>query len=125
MQAKWPEGKYIVYFQANTNTYAPLEKLKELFSAAAALDPDRRDQHRHRCDALASDTLAYLSELNKRIPVWLKSASKAVTRRRCAVSTLVTTACRLLLSAVDRIRACGIERRSSISSTRLPGKAPK
>jgi radical SAM superfamily enzyme len=24
MQQKWPEGKYIAYFQANTNTYAPL-----------------------------------------------------------------------------------------------------
>ena len=27
---KWPKAKYIGYFQANTNTYAPVEKLKKL-----------------------------------------------------------------------------------------------
>jgi len=36
MESKWHDGKYIVYFQANTNTYAPLEVLKspEFCSAA-------------------------------------------------------------------------------------------
>ena len=29
MKQKWPSGYYIAYFQANTNTYAPLEVLKE------------------------------------------------------------------------------------------------
>ena len=28
---KWPKAKYIGYFQANTNTYAPVEKLKRLY----------------------------------------------------------------------------------------------
>ena len=30
MHKKWPKAKYIGYFQAHTNTYAPVEKLKEL-----------------------------------------------------------------------------------------------
>lgn len=109
MQAKWPEGKYIVYFQANTNTYAPLEKLKELFSAAAALDPDVvAISIATRCDALASDTLAYLSELNKRIPVWLEIGLQSCheeTMRRLNLGYDRAA----FLSAVDRIRACGIE----------------
>ena len=29
MQKKWKNGKIIGYFQANSNTYAPVEKLKE------------------------------------------------------------------------------------------------
>ena len=31
MQRKWPNAKFIAYFQANTNTYAPIERLKESF----------------------------------------------------------------------------------------------
>ena len=31
MHNKWKDGKYIAYFQANTNTHAPLSRLKELF----------------------------------------------------------------------------------------------
>ena len=30
MLKKWPEAKYIAYFQANSNTYAPVEELKEI-----------------------------------------------------------------------------------------------
>lgn len=33
METKW-KGKYIAYFQANTNTYAPLSKLKSLYESA-------------------------------------------------------------------------------------------
>ena len=39
MSKKWKDGKYIAYFQAFTNTYAPLEYLKELFIKASNL-PD-------------------------------------------------------------------------------------
>ena len=31
MHKKWPEAKYIAYFQARTNTYAPVSVLKELY----------------------------------------------------------------------------------------------
>ncbi len=35
---KWPQAKYIAYFQANTNTYAPVSRLKELYDEALGLD---------------------------------------------------------------------------------------
>ena len=31
MEKKWNKGKYIAYFQANTNTYAPVSVLKKKF----------------------------------------------------------------------------------------------
>ena len=31
MLKKWPDAKYIGYFQANSNTYASVDKLKELY----------------------------------------------------------------------------------------------
>src|SRR6056297_1840764 len=40
MHKKWKKGKYIAYFQANTNTYDPIDKLKRLFNKALTLDKD-------------------------------------------------------------------------------------
>ena len=36
MHQKWPEGQTIAYFQAFSNTYAPVEVLREKHEAAAA-----------------------------------------------------------------------------------------
>ena len=33
MHKKWPNAKYIGYFQARTNTYAPVDKLKKMYEA--------------------------------------------------------------------------------------------
>ncbi|MDA3932033.1 MAG: TIGR01212 family radical SAM protein [Tenericutes bacterium] len=40
MHQKWKTGKYIAYFQANTNTYGPIKKLETLFNEALSLDED-------------------------------------------------------------------------------------
>lgn len=67
MQQKWPEGKYIAYFQANTNTYAPLPRLKALFETALMLDKDIVGLSiATRPDALSIATLDYLESLSKR-----------------------------------------------------------
>ena len=39
-ERKWPEGKYIAYLQANTNTYAPLDELKEKYEEIIKIDPN-------------------------------------------------------------------------------------
>ena len=36
MHTKWKDGKYMAYFQAYTNTHAPLEVLKEKFEPLLA-----------------------------------------------------------------------------------------
>lgn len=70
---KWPQALYIAYFQANTNTYGSIQKLKNLFETAIKLDPDIvAISIATRCDALSDDVLNYLEELNKRIPVWVE-----------------------------------------------------
>jgi len=40
MKRKWPEGKYVVYFQAFTNTYADPTVLNRLYETAITLHPD-------------------------------------------------------------------------------------
>lgn len=73
MERKWPDGLYIPYFQANTNTYAPLSKLKALYEEALACDPKIVALSiATRCDCLESEVLDYLEELNGRIPIWME-----------------------------------------------------
>lgn len=70
---KWQDALYIVYFQANTNTYKPLNELKEMFEKAIKLDPKIiAISIATRPDCLPDDVLEYLNDLNKRIPVWLE-----------------------------------------------------
>ena len=38
MNKKWKEGKYIAYFQAYTNTYAPVEELRRKYEEAINKD---------------------------------------------------------------------------------------
>jgi len=53
MHQKWDQGKYIAYFQANTNTYDTVNRLKELYDEALALDPNIVGLSiATRCDAL-------------------------------------------------------------------------
>lgn len=63
---KWPNSKYIGYFQANTNTYAPVNKLKELYEEVLTYDKVIGLSIGTRPDAISDDVLAYLSELNTR-----------------------------------------------------------
>ena len=63
---KWPNAKYIAYFQARTNTYAPLLVLKEKYESVLCIDNVIGLDIATRCDAISDDTLDYLEELSKR-----------------------------------------------------------
>ncbi len=63
---KWPNAKYIAYFQARTNTYAPLLVLKEKYESVLSIDNVIGLDIATRCDAISDDTLDYLEELSKR-----------------------------------------------------------
>lgn len=63
---KWSNAKYIAYFQARTNTYAPLEVLKEKYETVLKIDNVIGLDIATRCDAISDDTLDYLEELSKR-----------------------------------------------------------
>lgn len=70
---KWPKAKYIPYFQANTNTYGPLSKIKQLFDEAITLDNDIVSiSIATRPDCINDDVLEYLGQLNKKIPVTIE-----------------------------------------------------
>ena len=66
MLKKWNDAYYIGYFQANTNTYAPVEELKEKYETILALDNVIGLSIATRSDAISDEVLDYLEELNKR-----------------------------------------------------------
>ena len=63
---KWPHSKYIAYFQAHTNTYAPLNILKEKYESVLNIKDVIGIAIATRCDAISEETLNYLTELNKK-----------------------------------------------------------
>ena len=63
---KWPKAKYIAYFQANTNTYAPINKLKELYEKVLKEPNVVGISIATRPDPIDEKCLDYLEELNKR-----------------------------------------------------------
>ena len=66
IEKKWPNSRSIAYFQARTNTYAPLEVLKYKYEEVLKIDNVIGLFIATRCDAITEDTLDYLEELNKR-----------------------------------------------------------
>ena len=65
MLHKWPDSKYIVYFQANTNTYAPVHILKEKYESVLFLDNVIGINIATRPDSITEECLDYLENLNK------------------------------------------------------------
>lgn len=63
---KWPNAKYIGYFQARTNTYAPVDKLKELYESILNKNNVIGLNIATRPDSITEECLEYLSKLNKK-----------------------------------------------------------
>lgn len=72
MRNKWPSGKGMAYFQAYTNTYAPLERLKELFEPFIQREDVIALCVATRADCLNDENIAYLHSLTKIKDVWVE-----------------------------------------------------
>lgn len=66
MENKWPNSKYIGYFQADTNTYAPLNILKENYELILNQPNVIGLNIATRCDAISKECYDYLEELNQK-----------------------------------------------------------
>ena len=64
MLKKWPKAKYIGYFQAHTNTYAPIAKLKELHNKVLNQKDVIGLNISTRPDSITEECLEYLDSLN-------------------------------------------------------------
>ena len=63
---KYPDMKYLAYFQAYSNTYAPLDVLKRRYEEALAVEDVVGLVIGTRPDCISTELLDYLEELNRR-----------------------------------------------------------
>ncbi len=66
MLRKWPDSYYIAYLQANTNTYASVDKLKEIYEPLLKEDNVVGLSIATRPDCISDELLDYLEDINKR-----------------------------------------------------------
>lgn len=72
LEKKIKNGKYIAYFQAFTNTYAPVEKLRAIYTESIIHPDIVALSIGTRPDCLGDDVLALLDELNKIKPIFVE-----------------------------------------------------
>ena len=72
MKRKWPECAYIAYFQANTNTYGPLDKIKKMIQPFLEKEDVKGIALATRPDCLSEEIIRYLSEVNQTKDVYIE-----------------------------------------------------
>ena len=72
MKRKWPECAYIAYFQANTNTYGPLDKIKKMIQPFLEKEDIKGIALATRPDCLSEEIVCYLSEINQTKDVYIE-----------------------------------------------------
>ena len=72
MSSKWKNGKYIAYFQAYTNTYAPIQELRVKYEEALDQDGVVAIAIATRPDCLCNDVLDLLQEINSKVYLWIE-----------------------------------------------------
>ena len=78
MAHKWKHGKYIAYFQAYTNTYAPVNILREKYYEALKEEGVVALAIATRPDCLPDEVLDLLEEINKKFYVWVELGLQTV-----------------------------------------------
>lgn len=104
---KWPNAKYIGYFQAYTNTYAPLEVLREYYETILRQPGVVGLSIATRPDCLPDDVVEYLAELNRRTYLWVEMGLQTV---HDSTSELINRAhdTKCFVDAVAKLRKHGI-----------------
>lgn len=75
---------YIAYFQAYTNTYAPVSRLQDIFTEALYHPDIRILSIATRPDCLGKDILGLLKELNQIKPVWIELGLQTIHQESAA-----------------------------------------
>ena len=81
VSGKEKDGKYIAYFQAYTGTYAPIDRLKRLYTEAINHPDVVALSIATRPDCLPEEVLHLLSELNRIKPVWAELGLQTIHER--------------------------------------------
>ena len=102
------EPQYIAYFQAYTNTYAPVEYLRRIFYEAINDPSVAILSIATRPDCLGKDVLSLLQELNRIKPVWVELGLQTIHE---STANFIKRGYKLKVfdTAVDNLNKIGVE----------------
>lgn len=105
---KAKDAKYIAYFQDYTNTYAPVERLQQLFTEAITPDDIIALSVATRPDCLPDETIELLAELNSTKPVFVELGLQTIHE---TTAEYIRRGYKLDVfeAAIRRLKAAGIE----------------
>lgn len=120
---KYPDMKYLAYFQAYTNTYAELEGLKRKYEEALSVEEVVGLVIGTRPDCVPDNLLRYLEELNRHcfllVEYGIETTCDETLKRINRGHTFADT-----VEAVRRTAACGILTGGHVILG-LPGESPE
>lgn len=106
LRKKWPNAKYIAYFQAYTNTYANIELLRNLYHEALSLPDIVGVSIATRPDCLGSDVLALLKEIGQKTSLFVELGFQSSNPK----TTLLINRCygnEVFIQAVKNLKEIG------------------
>ena len=107
IRQKTDARKFIAYFQSYTNTYAPVERLEEIFTEAISEPEVVALSIGTRPDCLGDDVVAMLGKLNRQKPVWVELGLQTI-HEKTAVYIRRGYPLEVYDDAVRRLKAEGI-----------------
>lgn len=78
---KWKDPAYIAYFQAFTNTYAPVEVLRQKYEEALSCPDIAGISIATRADCLPEEVLSLLAELHQKTRLWVELGLQTADER--------------------------------------------
>ncbi len=99
LHKKWPKAKYIGYFQAHTNTYAPVKILKEKYESILNLPNVVGLSIATRPDAISDECLDYLIKLSKKTFLTIELGLQTIHKK----TTLLINRCHNLQTFEDMV----------------------
>ena len=123
VSAKIKEGKFIAYFQSFTNTYAPVERLRQLYLEAIAPEDIVGLAIGTRPDCLGADVIALLEEIHAVKPVSVELGLQTIHQETARYIRRGYDT-HIYCDAVKRLKTAGIEVVTHIILG-LPGETPE
>lgn len=108
VEKKCRSGKYIAYFQSFTNTYGPVDHLRQLYEQAIGPDYIVGLSIGTRPDCLPPETVELLGEMNRRKPVSVELGLQTVHARTAALIRRGYDTS-VYMDAVRRLKEAGLE----------------
>lgn len=85
MRNKWPNGKGMAYFQAYTNTYAPLPVLRQAFTPFFEADEVKAVCIATRADCLEDEKIAWLKKCSEKKDIWIELGLQSIHDQTAAL----------------------------------------